>query len=709
MTNKILNIIAKYPQPDQNLLPNIWLTWETKADGRVYLNCKTNTKQLRKEPWMESEKFYLNYYNRNDSNICVYDGANLTYAYCKYHSRAKLLEFSVVNMNTRRTTGARKWEYAKGAQRYFLDANKRVYNSDGQQMFSSAKFHAYEYHSIDGFANYLNVITKCDSAPSFISEFKKLIDSDMYIGSNGRVCNLQYAYQIPYWYSMVNVTKTTGKTQSLLDELTSLPHKDLTDICREYGVENMPRESGWYSRELSDVIYFESLNDTWSVLRYCYRVSNDDNKESYRVYISEDGDCKMTKLNANNEWIPAQNRTASWQSSYGRIVNFDDMAKCKRLSYIMPILRNLPQHRMLTELVLIVKNPQIEKLFKMGYTDFAKRMLNDGYAKANLKKHFGEPNKKATSIFTEWGINKHQLDTFITKTTQDYYNWGSRRQLGGWCYSGSITMLKSIFGKDLSHIDNDTFDRLIEFIAELRYSSLYKLSDFNTLNVDLQHFFNHTSRLLTKASTPSNCPQVLADTIKQYKNLPVNRRPEINWIFDSYSDIVRAHDALTAIEAELAAERMAWRNMSQAERMKKDDERRKKLDEERRKAWEYEDDDYIIRLPNDCLEIINEGSKQRICIGSYAGRHSSGDTNLFFLRKKSEPDVPFYAIEMDNDMHVRQIHGFGNSWLGNNPEAIPTVVRWMRKSGISCTKEILTCTAKGYCANKQYVAMPVVD
>jgi hypothetical protein len=704
MTNKILNIIAKHPSPDQNLFPNVWLTWTTAKDGRVYLNCKTNIKHNRPEPWMQGRNFYLNYQNRNDSNICVYDGANLTYAYCKYHSRAKLLEFSVVNMNTRRTSGARKWEFAKGAQRYFLDINKRVYNSDGEQMFGSARFHAYEYHSIDGFANYLNVITKCYTAPAFITEFKKFIESDIYIGSNGRVCNLMYAYQIPYWYSMTNVTKTTGKTQTLLDELTSLPHKDLTDICREYGVENMTSQSGWYSRELSDVIYFESLNDTWSVLRYCYRISNDDNKESYRVYISEDGDCKMTKLNANNEWIPAQNRTASWQSSYGRIVNFDDMAKSKRLSYIMPILRDLHQHRMLTELILIVKNPQIEKLFKMGYTDFAKSILKDGYAKANLKKHFGEPNKKATNVFTEWGINKHQLDIYTTKLEQKY----GVGQLSGWYYDNSIVMLKQIFGKDLSHIDNDTFSRLIDFVAQLRYTSCHRLEYFNTLNIDLKHFFNHTARLFTKPSTPSNCPQVLADTIKQYRNLPTDRRPEINWIFDSYSDIVRAHDALMAIQQEINAEHDAMRNMEKAARMKLEDERRQKLDK-KRKEWEYEDDNYIIRLPKDCAEILNEGSKQRICIAGYASSHANGNTNLFFLRKKSEPDVPFYAIEMNNDMRVRQIHGFGNSWLGNHPEAIPTVVRWMRKSNISCSNEILTCTSKGYGSNRQYVEMPVVD
>jgi hypothetical protein len=113
-------------------------------------------------------------------------------------------------------------------------------------------------------------------------------------------------------------------------------------------------------------------------------------------------------------------------------------------------------------------------------------------------------------------------------------------------------------------------------------------------------------------------------------------------------------------------------------------------------------------LPKDSNEIVAEGNKQRICIGGYTGRHASGDTNLFFLRKKSDADTPFYAIEMNNNSIV-QIHGFGNKWLGNDPEAIPTVVRWLRKHNIACDQKILTCKSIGYSRSAEYVDMPVVD
>jgi hypothetical protein len=185
-------------------------------------------------------------------------------------------------------------------------------------------------------------------------------------------------------------------------------------------------------------------------------------------------------------------------------------------------------------------------------------------------------------------------------------------------------------------------------------------------------------------------------------------RPTINWYFDDVSDVARAHDAFVALYNEQEAERRALYNLAEAERRKEEDKKRAKLDE-KRKEYEFEDGDYIIRLPKNVLEIIEEGSKQRICIGGYTTRHSLGQTNLFFLRKKSEEDKPFYAIEMDTHKNIVQIHGFGNQWLGNNPDAIPTVIRWLRKHSINCRDNILTCTAKGYSGCGTHITMPTVD
>ena len=155
------------------------------------------------------------------------------------------------------------------------------------------------------------------------------------------------------------------------------------------------------------------------------------------------------------------------------------------------------------------------------------------------------------------------------------------------------------------------------------------------------------------------------------------------------------------------------------EQKRKEREQRAKLNKvkiEFRKTLEFEDKDYLIRLPVDKNEIIKEGMELHHCVGGYAERHETGDTTIMFLRKKSEPDKPFYTIEVGievltdtvSELRISQIHGFGNRWMGNDPEAIPTVVRWLRQNGIECDRAILTSTSTQYGMGRNFIKMPEV-
>lgn len=79
-----------------------------------------------------------------------------------------------------------------------------------------------------------------------------------------------------------------------------------------------------------------------------------------------------------------------------------------------------------------------------------------------------------------------------------------------------------------------------------------------------------------------------------------------------------------------------------------------------------------------------------------------------YIEVMRDPDMPFYAIEMNRNNQINQIHGYCNKWLGCDPDVIPTVVRWLRKNNIKCDEKILTCKSTGYCATREYVPMPVV-
>lgn len=60
--------------------------------------------------------------------------------------------------------------------------------------------------------------------------------------------------------------------------------------------------------------------------------------------------------------------------------------------------------------------------------------------------------------------------------------------------------------------------------------------------------------------------------------------------------------------------------------------------------WQYKD--YLIKLPKSLEELETEGTKLHHCVGTYANRIISGETIIAFMRKKEEPEEPFYTIEI---------------------------------------------------------------
>lgn len=88
--------------------------------------------------------------------------------------------------------------------------------------------------------------------------------------------------------------------------------------------------------------------------------------------------------------------------------------------------------------------------------------------------------------------------------------------------------------------------------------------------------------------------------------------------------------------------------------------------EERRlelgKKYSFAMDGYLIQVPANKDEILNEGRKLQHCVGGYADRHMSGAATILFMREVKRPNVPWLTIEMDGNK-MRQIHGFRNEGL----------------------------------------------
>jgi hypothetical protein len=522
----------------------------------------------------------------------------------------------------------------------------------------------------------------------FVDEFKKFIGRNYYIIGNGTSERITDVYHFRKWFFSRDKKRTSGKAQRVVDELIKLPLGGLCGLEHKY----LPQKhiTRWSTTYTNNVIYYERVNDELSVLRALILDDNGNFDEAWRVYLGDDG-MNVFATKVDGDWLSSQqSRGWNFNREYYFANEQEAINKCDRIKYMSQI--SSPSDGM-RELLTTLRFPCIEQLYKLGHAHTALSIARSSTPKAKIKAIFGHYNEKEKSILRQIGMTKAQLDAYEMK----------RRIQNSYRVVSALSKMREIFGDDLSRIDYDTFTKYLDALTGVLcgfHSDRY----LGVLNVDIGKFWKNVVRLHSKNNFVA---QVLSDTINDYNYLDTPR-PNIDWLFDDYSDLVRAHDMVTALKREQDAQRRAYWSMSQEERNRKTEEKRKKVDEGR-KHYEYEDEHFIIRLPRDTNEIVEEGTRQSICIGGYTSRHGNGETNLFFLRRKDAENTPFYAIEMNNNKTIVQIHGYCNRWLGNNPEAIPTVVRWLRKHGIQCNQQILTCTATGYGRTNNYIAMPIVD
>ena len=700
---------------DATMLPNVWVTWDTTKNGafnaRYWLHCQTGAKQAESEAWMgykgeadfNSRPWYrscnigLNWQSRNNPHVLLNSNSRPYMMYAKYHEDIDRLEIAAVTIDTSRKEIARDWKYA--GTRMFVGKDKSVVDESGcpvQHWATLYKGHYY-YNPKDAIRTVLRL--ECNDA-NIVKEFKKFLGGDYFTIGNGSSVKADYPYKIKRWYETKQKTRSAGKQQKLTDELVAMPLGD----TKGFGCIYPPRvhidATRYGTTNMTGVVYFERVNTEWSVLRSFYRNDCGELVEEWRMYINDDGRNRIVSV-SDGDWTPSNQIRSTWRN-YSYFANRSEAyEKCNRIKYVLAAFKNeVSEVDEVDFLVTALRFPEIEQLIKLGYSRQAFKIARSTYPKAGIKQMFGGYyNDKEKNLLRKIGMTKHQIDTYMNARNSErgYYCESER----------GLAYMRKMFCDDLSHMDSNSFDEYLEAARDMCRSFYGDSFDRHTdaLNLDKSLFFKNLVRLSKKHP---NVFQLASDTMSDYRGLNPGTAPAVDWYFDNYSDLVRIHDAITELKRAQLAERRAMWNMSERERLAKEEKKREELDEQR-KAYEYEDGNYIIRLPKTLSEIIDEGSIQRICIGGYTSRHATGATNLFFLRKKSAPDTPFYAIEMSNSKNIVQIHGYCNKWLGNDPEAIPTVVRWLRKNGILCDNKILTCKAKGYSSCNDYVPMPVVD
>lgn len=91
---------------------------------------------------------------------------------------------------------------------------------------------------------------------------------------------------------------------------------------------------------------------------------------------------------------------------------------------------------------------------------------------------------------------------------------------------------------------------------------------------------------------------------------------------------------------------------------------------EERKQLEFSDGNLMIVQPKQLSDIAYEGKALSHCVGGYAERHAKGALSIMFIRKKSEPDKPYYTMEISTSGKIVQVRGKRNIAPGEDVDAL---------------------------------------
>lgn len=137
------------------------------------------------------------------------------------------------------------------------------------------------------------------------------------------------------------------------------------------------------------------------------------------------------------------------------------------------------------------------------------------------------------------------------------------------------------------------------------------------------------------------------------------------------------HDKEILFPKDLTAAHNRTMEQVEFERNKADQEKFQKAVEKLEKfAWS--EGEFFIRPAREQMELTAEGKALHHCVGGYIRDMAEEKTAIFFLRKVSEPDKPFYTLELQKK-RVIQCRTEHNASYDRNPDVKNFVDMWMEK------------------------------
>lgn len=565
----------------------------------------------------------------------------------------------------------------RGRNIIMINARKHIYFEHVYLNDYTTEYSLTRVDAIDAYMPLLKRIVPFKSTQvsdmSITEAFKKVVKVGYMAGN--RTTTFDYGQDVINWIKYKEPQRSNSKQQQAIDALLSCPLKEHN------------------SNSDGRTAFIDSLTDNG--IKHAVIRTYQCGVECARLYVSHKKITACKRLH-NGDYIPFP----QWKRSSGHwrfglpVFNHEDLEGTP-LEYYSSIITMLPEENLGLALWILLSTPIMESIAKHSnigmdfFREFIQHLMKTDESPTDALDAFWgciDMNKK--KLPQKFGLSPKQFAQslkFGVSYFHSPYAWGDVPNLQ------RPIDLKNIAGiSDLSSIDEDTYEKFLDFLITIKKNHAVYLDSFFEWATEVNCFIavrkvwgfktalNSIPYILKLAATSleyniynGNC--TLVKTYMDFCNMvgQLNLQNRFKpYKFNTPEEMLDIHDTL-----------VGFINHSQIHASFENWEKRKKVWEK----WIYkedEDDSFTVVFPELPDDIVVEGVELHHCVKSYIPRISKGATNVLFIRKKSDPLQPFFTVEISNEGVIEQIHGSCNCNISTNPEVEAFVIKWAKEKNL---------------------------
>lgn len=271
---------------------------------------------------------------------------------------------------------------------------------------------------------------------------------------------------------------------------------------------------------------------------------------------------------------------------------------------------------------LAAKYPCIEYLTKLGMSSIV-------VSKLSGLRTYGAINWRGKTI-----------DKVLRLTKTEAKEWTKLSYKGGllslYAYQLFTKKMKLGFSFDQAH-------QLCSIADNQQYKDVETLSKYATTKKILLYILSQTNKKTSNrwSSSPRDILIDWTDYVGECELLGIDLTQERNLFPNNLNEAHRKTSAKVKMKKD---EIVAQQIIKRASKLNK-------------QYFEY--GEFLVRPASSSEELFKEGKHLQHCVGSYAERYAQGRTDIYVVRRLSEPEKPFYTLEICNGVII-QCRGYKN-------------------------------------------------